>query len=65
MMTDELQAGCTIKTESEVQFIVRNQDDICRQHMTDTTRKRRWLVFLDDYNYITSDFVILSGIQCT
>ncbi|XP_031103102.1 uncharacterized protein LOC116006754 [Ipomoea triloba] len=60
-LVSAVQAGCTIKTESEVQFIVRNQDDICRQHMTDTTRKRRWLVFLDDYNYITSDFIILSA----
>ena len=54
-----MQAGCTIKTECQVQCVVRNPDDTCKEEEK-ICRKRR-LVFLNETDYVTSDFVILSG----
>lgn len=57
------QAGCTIRTECEVQYVVRNDDDVCREGGGFTARsKRRWLVFLNEFDYVASDIVILSGL---
>ncbi|KVH94537.1 4Fe-4S ferredoxin, iron-sulfur binding, conserved site-containing protein [Cynara cardunculus var. scolymus] len=52
-----VEAGCTIKTDCQVQYVVKNPNN------TNIHRKRarRWLVFLNETDYLTSDFVILSG----
>lgn len=52
-----MQAGCSIKTDCEVKYVVKNPND------TNTHRKRarRWLVYLNETDYLQSDFVILSG----
>lgn len=47
-----LQAGCTIRTGCEVQYVVRNEDE---------GSQRRWLVFVNDFDYIETDIVVLSG----
>nr|XP_027067681.1 uncharacterized protein LOC113693325 [Coffea arabica] len=57
-----IQAGCDIRTACEVQYVFRNLDDtsevdeaICRR------KSRRWLVFLNEFECIASDFVVLSA----
>ncbi|CAK9174906.1 unnamed protein product [Ilex paraguariensis] len=61
-LVSALQAGCTIKTECQVQYGVRNPDDTCKEKEK-ICRKRRhlWLVFLNETDYVTSDFVVLSA----
>ncbi|CAK9167617.1 unnamed protein product [Ilex paraguariensis] len=57
-----LQAGCTIKTECQVQYVVRNPDDTCKEEeKICRKRRRRWLVFFNETDFVTSDFVILSA----
>ncbi|KAJ7976152.1 Long-chain-alcohol oxidase FAO4B [Quillaja saponaria] len=53
-----MQEGCIIKTKCEVQYVVKN--DICQQGGKISGR-RRWRLYLNEINYITSDFVILSA----
>ncbi|KAL7582572.1 uncharacterized protein LOC111882597 isoform X1 [Lactuca sativa] len=52
-----VEAGCSIKTDCEVKYVVKNPND------TNTHRKRarRWLVYLNETDYLQSDFVILSA----
>ncbi|KAM1234405.1 hypothetical protein ACFX13_004055 [Malus domestica] len=53
-----IQEGCTIKTQCQVQYVIRNTyDDEGKRGR----RNRRWRVYLNDIDYLTSDFVILSG----
>ncbi|XP_026439523.1 uncharacterized protein LOC113338294 isoform X1 [Papaver somniferum] len=54
-----VQAGCTINTECEVQFLVRN----CEEDSNEISRKqkRRWRVYTSDIDYVTADFVIISA----
>ncbi|XP_038697798.1 uncharacterized protein LOC119995391 [Tripterygium wilfordii] len=55
-----IQAGCIVKTNCQVQYVVKNPYDI--SHEGRTGRKRgRWLVYLNEIDYISSDFVILSA----
>ncbi|KAK4833807.1 hypothetical protein QYF36_011708 [Acer negundo] len=54
-----IQAGCIVKTECQVQFVVKNPYDSFQEGKTN--RKRRWLVYLNEIDYITSDFVVLSA----
>ncbi|KAK3226904.1 hypothetical protein Dsin_006766 [Dipteronia sinensis] len=54
-----IQAGCIVKTECQVQFVVKNPYDSFQEGKT--SRKRRWLVYLNEIDYITSDFVVLSA----
>ncbi|KAI3471916.1 hypothetical protein Pfo_028604 [Paulownia fortunei] len=61
-LVSAIQAGCTIKTECEVQYVVRNKDDTCKEERRFKRRsQRRWLVFLNEFDYIASDIVILSA----
>ncbi|KAI3749921.1 hypothetical protein L2E82_20542 [Cichorium intybus] len=52
-----VEAGCSIKTDCEVKYVVKNPN------YTNIHGKpaRRWLVYLNDTDYLQSDFVILSG----
>ncbi|KAI3907923.1 hypothetical protein MKW92_045680 [Papaver armeniacum] len=54
-----VQAGCTINTECEVQFLVRN----CEEDSNEISRKqkRKWRVYTNDIEYVTTDFVIISA----
>ncbi|KAI3678468.1 hypothetical protein L6452_37762 [Arctium lappa] len=52
-----VKAGCTIKTDCQVQYVVKNPNNTNIQGK----RARRWLVFLNETDYLTSDFVILSA----
>ncbi|KAL5740012.1 hypothetical protein ACOSQ2_029192 [Xanthoceras sorbifolium] len=54
-----IQAGCIVKTECQVQFVVKNPYYSFQE--SKTSRKRRWLVYLNEIDYITSDFVVLSA----
>ncbi|XP_073154954.1 uncharacterized protein [Henckelia pumila] len=59
-----IQAGCTIKTECEAQYVVRNgyEDSPCREEGRFKTRRRRkWLVFFNEIDYVASDIVIISA----
>lgn len=56
-----VQAGCTVKTECQVRYVVRNPYDIGKEERISRKRRRRWLVFFNETDYITSDFVIISG----
>ncbi|KAI7998980.1 Cholesterol oxidase [Camellia lanceoleosa] len=57
-----VQAGCTIKTQCQVQYVVQNPDYICEKE-DKVSRKnwRRWHIYLNEIDYVASDFVILSG----
>ncbi|KAK0584231.1 hypothetical protein LWI29_009700 [Acer saccharum] len=54
-----IQAGCIVKTKCQVQFVVKNPYDSFQEGITN--RKRKWLVYLNEIDYITSDFVVLSA----
>ena len=55
-----LQAGCEVRTECQVQYVVKNSYDTCQEEGKNS-KKRRWRVYLNEIDYITSDFVVLSG----
>lgn len=56
------QAGCTVKTGRQVLFVVKNIDDIGDEEGKISRKtRRRWLVFFNETDYVSSDFVILSG----
>ncbi|KAI8562988.1 hypothetical protein RHMOL_Rhmol03G0078900 [Rhododendron molle] len=59
-LASAVQAGCTIKTGCQVQFVAENPDYISKKEGKNE-RKRRWRVFLNEIDYLTSDFVILSA----
>ncbi|GKV31847.1 hypothetical protein SLEP1_g40510 [Rubroshorea leprosula] len=52
------QAGCIVKTECQVQYVVKNLYDIFQERKVG--RKRRWCVYLNEVDCILADFVILS-----
>lgn len=55
-----IQAGCIVKTECQVKCVVKNP--YVNLQATKTSRKsRRWFVYLNEVDYITADFVILSA----
>ncbi|XP_011004208.1 PREDICTED: uncharacterized protein LOC105110751 isoform X2 [Populus euphratica] len=54
-----IQAGCTIRTKCQVQYVIKNPDGICQPG--GISRKRRWRVYINEIDYITSDWVILSA----
>ncbi|CAL5389209.1 unnamed protein product [Camellia sinensis] len=61
-LVSAVQAGCTIKTECQVQYVVENPNYIFeKEQRTRRERRRRWLVFFNEIDYLTSDFVILSA----
>ncbi|XP_021622108.2 uncharacterized protein LOC110622057 isoform X2 [Manihot esculenta] len=55
-----VQAGCTVRTECQVQYLTENMHEVLEEGRI--IRKRRWRVYLNEIDYITSDFVILSGV---
>ena len=56
-----MQAGCIVKTECQVQYVVKNPYET--GHKGEVGGKRRWLVYLNEIDYIKADFVILSGMK--
>ncbi|XWS43392.1 hypothetical protein CRYUN_Cryun16bG0099400 [Craigia yunnanensis] len=54
-----MQAGCIVKTECQVQYVVKNPYET--GHKGEVGGKRRWLVYLNEIDYIKADFVILSA----
>ncbi|XP_039066170.1 uncharacterized protein LOC120211760 [Hibiscus syriacus] len=52
------QAGCTIRTERGVQFVIKNPFEVGRD---DDIGGRRWFVYFNKIDYIKDDFVILSA----
>ncbi|GMI65940.1 hypothetical protein HRI_000263300 [Hibiscus trionum] len=52
------QAGCTIKTECEVQYVIKNPFEAGQDGKIGG---RRWFVYLNEIDYIKADFVILSA----
>lgn len=57
-----LQAGCRIKTECEVQYVVRNHGKDSVDERIKGRPRRRWLVYLNEFDCLAADFVVLSGI---
>ncbi|CAL5350592.1 unnamed protein product [Camellia sinensis] len=58
-------AGCTIKTQCQVQYVVQNPDYICEKEDKVSRKKRRlWHIYLNEIDYVAFDFVILSGGVC-
>ncbi|GLT62704.1 hypothetical protein SLA2020_353210 [Shorea laevis] len=49
-----IQAGCIVKTECQVQYVVKNLYDIFQERKVG--RKRRWYVYLNEVDCILSDF---------
>ncbi|XP_024980924.1 uncharacterized protein LOC112517781 [Cynara cardunculus var. scolymus] len=49
-----VEAGCSIKTGCQVRYVVKNTN-------IHSKSVRRWRVFLNETDYLTCDFVILSG----
>ncbi|KAJ4705296.1 Long-chain-alcohol oxidase FAO4B [Melia azedarach] len=55
-----IQAGCVVKTECQVQYVVKNPYESLQEDKN-SRKRRRWFVYLNEVDYITSDFVILSA----
>ena len=55
-----MQAGCIVKTQCEVKCVVKNPY-VSLQDVKTSGKSRRWFVYLNEVDYITADFVILSG----
>ncbi|KAH6802776.1 hypothetical protein C2S51_034222 [Perilla frutescens var. frutescens] len=61
-LVSAVQTGCTIRTGCEVQYVVRNEDDMYKEKgRMQRNSQRRWLVFINEFDYIATDIVILSG----
>ncbi|XP_065855070.1 uncharacterized protein [Euphorbia lathyris] len=54
-----VQAGCTVRTECQVQYVVENACEVQQDRISG--KRKRWRVYLNEIDYITSDFVILSA----
>ncbi|XP_015581580.2 uncharacterized protein LOC8263202 [Ricinus communis] len=55
-----VQAGCTVRTECEVKYVIENTHEVLQQDRI-SRKRRRWCVYLNEIDYLTSDFVILSA----
>lgn len=49
-----------VKTQCEVKCVVKNPY-VSSQDVKTSGKSRRWFVYLNEVDYITADFVILSG----
>ncbi|XP_052310139.1 uncharacterized protein LOC18100631 isoform X4 [Populus trichocarpa] len=58
-LVSAIQARCTIRTKCQVQYVIKNPHGICQPG--GISRKRRWRVYINEIDYITSDWVILSA----
>ncbi|KAJ6406704.1 hypothetical protein OIU84_010253 [Salix udensis] len=54
-----IQAGCTIRTKCQARYVIKNPHGTCQPD--GISRKRRWRVYINEIDYITSDWVILSA----
>ncbi|KAJ4830113.1 hypothetical protein Tsubulata_001322 [Turnera subulata] len=54
---------CTVRTGCQVQYVVDNQYGTIfpQEELGSGKSKRRWRVYLNEFEYITSDFVVLSA----
>ncbi|XP_038881939.1 uncharacterized protein LOC120073271 [Benincasa hispida] len=52
-----IQAGCVVHTTCQVQYVVKNS----LNQEGKTSRERKWSVYLNEIDFITCDFVILSA----
>ncbi|XP_050227475.1 uncharacterized protein LOC126677072 isoform X2 [Mercurialis annua] len=55
-----VQAGCTVITKSQVKYVYENTHEILQQDRI-KGKRRRWCVYLNEIDCITSDFVILAA----
>ncbi|WOG89520.1 hypothetical protein DCAR_0208758 [Daucus carota subsp. sativus] len=55
-----IQEGCTIRTDCEVQYVVKNLDKTSKEKHS-STKRRRWLVFFNEIDHVKCDFVVLSA----
>ncbi|XP_073137840.1 uncharacterized protein [Henckelia pumila] len=60
-LASAVEAGCHIKTECEVQYVVRNQEKNCIDEKMEGRSRRRWLVYLNEFDCVAADFVVLSA----
>ncbi|GFY97906.1 hypothetical protein Acr_12g0004470 [Actinidia rufa] len=60
-LVSAIQAGCTVKTECQVQYVIENPDYTCQKKKEVEEKRRRWLVYFNEIDYVTADFVILSA----
>ncbi|XXG62726.1 hypothetical protein AAC387_Pa05g1039 [Persea americana] len=57
-----IEAGCKVKTQCRVQYIVKDVDeDWVGGDVTRGQKPRTWRVFLDSLEYVCADFVVLSA----
>ncbi|XP_024187001.1 uncharacterized protein LOC112191810 isoform X1 [Rosa chinensis] len=56
-----IQGGCIVKTECQVKYVVRNMYENFPCEGKIGRKNRRWRVYFNEIDYITSDFVILSA----
>ncbi|KAJ6698371.1 CHOLESTEROL OXIDASE [Salix purpurea] len=54
-----IQAGCTIRTKCQARYVVKNPHGTCQPD--GISSKRRWRVYINEIDFITSDWVILSA----
>ncbi|KAJ0088491.1 hypothetical protein Patl1_32629 [Pistacia atlantica] len=55
-----MQAGCIVKTGCQVQYVFKNSHESYLEGKT-SRKRRRWLVYLNEIDYVAADFVILSA----
>ncbi|KAF9680856.1 hypothetical protein SADUNF_Sadunf06G0165100 [Salix dunnii] len=53
------QIRCTIRTKCQARYVIKNPHGTCQPG--GISRKRRWRVYINEIDYITSDWVILSA----
>lgn len=53
-----VQAGCVVKVECQVKYVVKNPNDVFQEGKT---KEKMWRVYLNDIDYLLADFVILSA----
>jgi len=56
-----MRTGCHVLTERQVQYVVTNPFEICQEKSIIGRKRRRWHVYLNEIDFITADFVVLSG----
>ncbi|KAG2683001.1 hypothetical protein I3760_10G011700 [Carya illinoinensis] len=55
-----IEAGCDVKTECQVHYVVKNPYQNFQECII-SKKRRRWHVYLNEIDYITADFVVLSA----
>lgn len=58
-----VQAGCTVITECEVEYIVEDVNyDFGEDGVINKKQRRRWRLYFNELEYVTADYVVLAGI---